>query len=329
VTGVYGWNTGEGGTHYHRITEPLRVAAERGIVTGTGTRLGESELERFDTVIAYELTQPAASEQWERLAKRGDTRMVFDIDDGMWDADWPAFRRYYTPAVVERMFRNASIAHVVTTSSWVIAEKMREYNANVHFAPYTMPAWLLDIVQTGPSRPRRSMGFAGSASHEQDMDDAMKRTMLGFLAGNPGWDWHFWGKEAHEVSGWPRGRVHTYPWTDVRQRYFRSLMMDACMAPLRPTLFNRCKSALRFIENSALGICSIIQELDPYFGYLVHGENGWFVGPNGFPDWSTALNEVARDPIGRARVAASARLDAASWTTEAQFDHWLTAWNSV
>jgi len=327
--GVYGWNAGQGGTNFHRIEEPLRVARELGIDAESGTKFGQAEYERFDTVIAYQLTQPAASEQWERLAQLGNTRMVFDIDDAMWAPDWAPFQRYYTPDVLARLYRNASIAHVVTTSSHLIADHMRRYNRNVHFVPYTMPAYLLDIVQRGPTMPRRSMGFAGSASHETDITPRLRADMLRFLGRNPCWDWHFWGRDRRELEGWPAGRVQTYPWTDRRQQYYRSLQMDACAAPMKVTTFNRCKSALRFIENSAMGICSIIEDLDPYIGYLDHGRNGYLVGPRGFRNWPTALDYVAQHPVERHAMANQARRDAAGWTTEQQITMWINAWNSV
>ena len=331
TNGVYGWNTGEGGTHFHRIAEPLRVARDRGLTTAIGRRYGADEFAQYETVIAYELSQPAASEQWRKIAKTGAVRMVFDIDDGMWSPDWAPFARYYTPDVLDRMYNNARMAHVVTTSSWVIADHMERVVKckNVHFVPYSMPAYLLDIPQPGGPGDRYAMGFAGSASHETDMDLHMQRVMVRFLAEHPLWDWHFWGKERHEVAGWPADRTVTYPWTNNRRRYFHSLRMDACIAPLKNTVFNRCKSALRFLENSALGIPSIIQDLDPYWPYLTHGVNGYYVGPKGFSSWSRALDAVAGDPIGRMTVAAQAREDARGWTTEAEFPKWLKAWNSV
>jgi len=331
--GVYWWVTpGGGGCRYHRVDEPLRVAAQHGIRVAAGDKLGQAEVDEYDTIVVYQLVNEDASAQWEKLAARGDTRMVFDIDDAMWAPDWPAFKRYYTPSAVARLHRNAELAHVVTTSSWVIYDHMARYNSNVWFVPYTMPAWLLDIAPRLPvGAPRRAMGFAGSASHEQDMDEQMIATMLRFLLDNPGWDWHFWGKSPGQVT-FPdmfADRHHEYPWTDDRQAYFRSLAMDACMAPLKPTLFNRCKSALRFIENSAVGVCSILQELDPYAGYATHGHNAYLVGPSGFSTWAQALHEVAADTLGRARIAAQARVDAAAWTTEANISNWTNAWSSV
>jgi O-antigen biosynthesis protein len=325
--GVYGWNGGSGGTHFHRIVEPLRVVGEQGWPTSWGNRLGQLEADMFDTIIGYQLTQEAASERWHQLAARGRNRLVFDIDDAMWSPDWAPFQRYYTAEVLERMYANARVAHVITTPSPIIAEHMAAYNPNVWLVPYTVPAYTLDLPVI-KHRARNILGFAGSASHETDMVHR-QGDLLTFLADHPDWDLHFWGKQPHEVAGWPKGRVHTYPWTDLRESYYRSLRMDICIAPLEDTLFNRCKSAIRFIENSALGICSIIQDLPPYHGYLRHGENGYFVGPQGFPDWRTAMREVAADPYGRLRVASQARLDAASWTTEARINDWAQAWASV
>lgn len=338
-TGVWGWSTGSGGTHFHRVFEPLRVAAEHGIRTGWGNFIHDDQLQQYDTILGYELNQPHASEGWQRLAEKGQHRLIFDIDDAMWAPDWPGFQAYYTPEVIERLYQNARVAHVVTCGSPRVAEHMAQFNTNVHLVPYTMPAWVLDIEPPFRVGERRVIGFAGSPSHDTDFADGrLPKAMLQFAERHPGWDWHFWGRHTRCPDcgdGWPVGTVF-HPWEDGREKYYASLVMDINIAPLKPTEFNRAKAALRFMENAALGICSVLQNLDPYDGYANHGVNAFLVSTPelkgrkaGFNGWIAAMDIVARSPYERAAIGAQARRDARRWTTEANIGRWLDAWNSV
>jgi hypothetical protein len=46
--------------------------------------------------------------------------------------------------------------------------------------------------------------------------------------------------------------------------YFSRQECDIWVAPLQDNLFNRCKSSLKFLEYSALGVPGVFSQLDPY-----------------------------------------------------------------
>jgi hypothetical protein len=138
-TGVYGWSTGTGGVHFFRVAEPLRVAHQGGIRVGWGQRLDDAICEAFDTVLVHMLWDERNSEAWEQLAAGGHHRLVLDIDDWMWEPDWEPFRKHYTPTVLDRVYRNVKLAHVITTPSPRIADHLSRYNPNVHGSSPSTP----------------------------------------------------------------------------------------------------------------------------------------------------------------------------------------------
>ncbi|MEI2421731.1 hypothetical protein V6O07_15755, partial [Arthrospira platensis SPKY2] len=53
--------------------------------------------------------------------------------------------------------------------------------------------------------------------------------------------------------------------------YFGQQECDIFIAPLEDNLFNRCKSGLKFLEYSALGVPGVYSHLEPYQDLVQHG----------------------------------------------------------
>jgi len=322
-TGVYGWSPGTGGVHHHRIAEPLRVLAQLGANVSTGVELDDAILSRCDTVLAHTLHQERDCLAWRTLERLDSHRLVLDVDDWMWAPDYAPFKANYTPEVLARLFDNVRRAHVVTTPTEVIADYLLAYNPNVHVVPNTVPEWLLE--HTMPERERPTIGYQGSPSHLRDWTTSTAGGLARFLAEHDEWGLHFHGldPDAFRVLG---ERVKHTPWSGSIDRYYRSISFDVGIGPLRPTPFNRAKSALRAVEYAALGIVAVLPDLEPYRGWVEDGVTGRLV--HGYQTLRGVLTEVARDPEERAKMADRAHARAADWTTEANIERWINAWNS-
>ncbi len=320
--GVYGWSTGTGGVHYHRIAEPLRVLASHGITAFTGTELGDAQLCQVDTVLTDKLHDEQATKAWHELADRDSHRLVLDVDDVMWQPDHGPFQRHYTPDVLARLWSNVERAHVVTTPTAVIAEHLARHNRNVHVVPNTVPSWLTSWQM--PHRERPTIGYQGSPSHLRDWTGPVRRQFLQFLLEHQDWGIHFYGLEPGEWATVTHA-LHTR-WQPPGPTYYASLSMDVGVGPLRDTPFNRGKSALRAIEYAALGIVAVLPDLEPYRGWVEDGVTGRLIGRG--QTLRGVLREVAADPGARILMARTARERAAFWTTEAQINRWVDAWAS-
>lgn len=323
--GIYGWSTQQGGVHFHRIYEPLRVVARHGVRTGHGKILTDETVRRYDTILVHMLHDERNSEAWEKLAANGRHRLVYDIDDVMWDPEYAPFVAHYTPDVLARLWRNIQLAHVITTPSPVIAEHVARYNANVWVVPNTVPAYTLDLPRRRPAQDRHVLGYQGSHSHQIDLSDGdWPDQMWAFLRDHTDWDLHFWGQ--HQTVFYP-GRTFGHPWESRMHRYYASLQMDIGLGPLKPNAFNRGKSALRAIEYAALGIVPVLTDLEPYRGWVDTGVSGFLI-PEG-DRWYPVLHELAAQPELMAAMGKEARHRARAWTTEHQAPTWTEAWSSV
>lgn len=330
MTGIYAWSNRKGGVHWYRQAEPIRVAAQNGITTGVGNRLDNEVCEQFDTILVHMLWDERNSQAWEKLARQQCHRLIFDIDDVMWEPDWQPFTKHYTPDVLRQVWTNIQLAHVVTTPSAVIAEKVARFNPNVWITPNTVPEYLLS--RTMPRRPhpapfvRYLVGYQGSPSHSTDWPLWLMKQLIEFLGRWSDWGMHFWGPN-EPVDGWPHNQVGNTPWFENVPDYYRSLSMDIGIGPLKDTPFNRGKSALRAVEYAALGIPAILSAGPAYTGWVDHGVTGVLLDPG--DSWSHAIATLAADQDLREKMGAAARRKAAGWTTEAQINRWVEAWNSV
>jgi glycosyltransferase involved in cell wall biosynthesis len=322
--GIYGWSTAKGGVHFHRIAEPIRVMAATGERARWGVILDDSILSAYDTVLVHMLHDQRNSQAWEKLARAGRHRLVFDIDDVMWAPDWAPFGEHYTPERIERLMRNIRLAHVVTTPSEYIAEYLTAAgHPNVHYVPNSIPDWLLRYQM--PHRDRPAIGYQGSPSHAHDIGGHFLPDLWNILSENPRWDMVFYGG-GELLEDWP-DRVRVEPWRPPGREYYYGLSMDIGVGPLTDTPFNWGKSGLRAIEYSALGIVPVLQAGPAYDPWIRHGKTGILVQPH--ERWYNVLRDVLNDPLWIAGARDAARAAAAAWTTEVRIHDWLSAWNSV
>lgn len=73
---------------------------------------------------------------------------------------------------------------------------------------------------------------------------------------------------------------------DLYQNYIINIKADIGLAPLVDCPFNRCKSNLKFLEYSLLGMLTVASPVAPYLDTIQDGVTGLFVRDN---DWVEAL----------------------------------------
>jgi glycosyltransferase involved in cell wall biosynthesis len=323
--GIFGLTPAVSGVHRHRITEPLRVLANRGVNATWGPGLTDDILETHDTIVAHGLHEPWELPGWLEIRRRGTHRLVLDVDDWVWRPDWAAMRESWPPDAIEQLFVAVRAAHVVTTPTPVIAEYLARYNDNVHVVPNTVPAFVLDIER--PAGPP-TLGQQTSSSHRRDWTTSTARHIGRFLNTFPDWHFNLYGEIGAENPEAMPGRIHHIPWQSDPALYYASVA--ACtvgIGPLRDTPFNRAKSSLRAIEYAALGVVAVLPDLPPYRGWVDDGVTGLLVHPH------ETLYGILR-ALGDAgpevweKMSTAARERAAAWTTEAAIDNWSRAWDS-
>jgi len=168
--------------------------------------------------------------------------------------------------------------------------------------------------------------FAGTPSHARDVEriaPALRRVKercgsgveLVFLGCSPPE-----GLEAREL-----------PFSEDYAAYARALKNlapDIGLAPLEDTPFNRCKSAVKWLEYSALGAAGVYADLAPY-APVRHGETGLKAGAD--PDqWEDALMRLVEDKALRRGMGERARAEVlAHWGLRAGAEGYFKVWQEA
>lgn len=101
------------------------------------------------------------------------------------------------------------------------------------------------------------------------------------------------------------------------------------LAPLADIPFNRCKSAIKTLDYTGLGLAILASDVTPYQGSLADGTAGCLL-PNDPDAWFAALDWLVRDQRQRRAFAAAGQAAfAARGTLAGHADAWRDAWARV
>ena len=108
---------------------------------------------------------------------------------------------------------------------------------------------------------------------------------------------------------YPMEQIEEWHWADLYAGTYHFMLstmgLDVGIAPLEPTKeFNRCKSNIKFLEYTACGYPSILQNMTPYKEDGVDGENCLLASDQ--QEWGRALEKMYHDRILRKKLAMSA-----------------------
>lgn len=128
-------------------------------------------------------------------------------------------------------------------------------------------------------------------------------------------DWVMWGVQYNQVTdAIPPHRLTFLPWKDYREykAWRATIGEDINLAPLMPTPFNQCRSAIKWYEAvaSRTPAPTVAQATGPYYDEIEDGETGLlYRTPEEFEQKMSLLIENASE---RKRLAANAK----DWVSE-------------
>ncbi len=237
--------------------------------------------------------------------------VLYEIDDVLFDlpADHPE-KGYFKP-FEDAIANGIRQAHAVITTTQPLAARLAQLNPNA----WVLPNYLDDQVWQVNQKPETSqpaeilsIGYMGGIT-QTHLPDIMTlaQTLKNLLREHQGKiALHFWGLLPPEFNDLPGVCFHNQRFPNYKDfaHYFAEQKMDLFLAPLIENQFNDCKSAIKFLEYSSLGVPGIYSGAAPYLDVVNHGENGFIADSPS--DWQTYLHKLIEDPALRQSVGMNA-----------------------
>lgn len=217
--------------------------------------VNDEEMAWADTVVFKNVIDQMGIASALAMRELKGTKLVMDIDDDLEVGDDHPLKKMYTQDETKfTQQQTAKVVDCITCTTPYLAEKLKKYNKNVLVIPNCYePNWF-NVKPRKHDGPLR-IGWAGGSTHEKDLE--MMSRVIGTL------------KEKYRVEVIVRGdtRIKKMWGNDVEYfptvpiEYYpealASMAIDIGICPLTETEFNKCKSPIKFIEYSLLGIPSV------------------------------------------------------------------------
>jgi glycosyltransferase involved in cell wall biosynthesis len=267
-------------------------------------------------IVVIQRDFPRHAEGYEQIIAQARTLgkpVVYELDDLLTELpDSHPDAEFYKIARAATL-QAAAEADVVTTTTTPLAGYLKSFNPNVQL----LPNFLVDSLWrfAKPTLPASedqkrpvTIGYLGSHGHKFDLE--MIVPALTHLARRYGDRiiFKFWGiappqplAEIAKVELFQPGLVDYAQFAN----YFSQQECDIFVAPLQNSLFNRCKSSLKFLEYSALAMPSVCSRIDPYAVIVEHTKNG-FLASTG-EDWEEYLSCLVESPSLRREIGLAAQ----------------------
>jgi glycosyltransferase involved in cell wall biosynthesis len=203
-------------------------------------------------------------------------------------------------------------ADAVTCATPELGDYVRRFNPRAFVLPNYLDdrLWQLRELEMAGGRPESPLviGYLGAPSHRPDLEFIVP-ALLRLLD-------RFRGRILLRLWGIPlppglSGRADV-EWLDLGlvsyadfAAYFSRQQADIFIAPLLDNAFNRCKSSLKFLEYSALGVPGVYSQLAPYERVVRDGENGFLAAT--CDQWEQSLARLIDDQALRLKLGRAAQ----------------------
>ena len=292
--------------------------------------------EAVDAVVVERMWRPGfglADAEWllEEVTTRG-AQLIYTLDDNLLDVHrerpWlggPGAEQRMAIALLAR----EAVGVMVSTAP--LGARMGRLNRRVEVVPNALDERLF------PPRAARTateegvtIGYMGTFSHRDDLMMVLEplRAVLRRHRGRVRFQMLGISTDAtlHRLfAGLPFEALDNsafYRYPDFAAWMGSNLHWDLGIAPLEPSPLNYCKSDIKYLDYSLLGIPGLYSEGAAYGESVRHGVTGWRV-PEGVQVWEAALEDALADGGVRRGIAAEAEREVRAGRT---LKRCATAW---
>ncbi len=256
------------------------------------------------------------AEQLIRDARRDGCRILYSIDDNLLDFDfYNLHRRHFSDEQLCCVRFFAREADAIITSTPHLRERLLSLNARVHVVPNALDERIFpEVLPENPGwAAKLTIGYMGTFTHEADLymimeplrhflrerRETVNFQILGISAEN-GLELAFAGLPVQFLRA-----EHTSEYPPFIRWMLDHVRWDIGVAPLVNNPFTRCKSDIKYLDYSLMGIPGIYSDMDSYQHTVRNGETGLLAAET--PEaWYQALVRLTDDAELRATLRRNA-----------------------
>lgn len=321
-----------------RMLGPAKLA-NIDVIRGINNRVVDPEAVKNGDLVILGREFAVDYNNYEKVVKQARALrkpIILDLDDLLLalPEDHPdRLGGYYSPAMLP-LLQSIFEADLLTVATEPLREILLRYNPAIEVLPNYLDdsLWRLREPQnyTDPSRPV-TIGYMGGHSHTPDLLlvlPALTEILNKYLGRIR---FLFLGIEspaelaAYSRVDWvPRPSKHY----DEFAAYFQQLEMDIAIAPLGDNLFNACKSAIKFLEYTAIGAPGVYSRITPYTSIIDHEIDGMLAAST--EEWVDALSKLIESPALRLEQIRNAQAKIKqSWLLSQHLDKRLSVYDQL
>jgi glycosyltransferase involved in cell wall biosynthesis len=267
-------------------------------------------------------------------ARSSGKPVIYELDDLLPELPDEHPEKDYYAEIRPKMLEAMQSADAVIVSTLALAEYARLHNLNTWVLPNYLDdrIWRVEPISQSRNRTPLIIGYMGGITKTHLPDLALVAPLLTrlLLRYGDGLRLRFWGVCPPELEGLSNVEFLDEKFPNYLEfaRYFSRQDCDIFIAPLRDNLFNRCKSAIKFIEYSSLGIAGVYSRIAPYEQLVISGWNGFLASDE--LEWETSLTKLIEDPNFRQQMGKAAyhTVDA-NWHMSKHAHEWGTIYHAA
>jgi glycosyltransferase involved in cell wall biosynthesis len=269
-------------------------------------------------------------------AKKDGVCLIYETDDDFLNARPAIDSAVRDPLLQKCIFmRLASECAGVIASTEPLKDRLLSFNKRVVVVPNAIDERLFGESSSFCFPHRNTIGYMGTPTHQDDL--ALVLQALRAVSREIPFELEIAGGLAERRARslfWrfsPRlldtAEYSEYPlFVDWMREHMH---WDLAIAPLEETEFNDCKSDMKFLDYSALGIPAIYSNVPAYSNTVKHMETG-YLAPNTTDGWTEALSFMLSNSEQRHDIGQAAQKYVRTHRTLEHCAHrWLDAINTI
>lgn len=279
----------------------------------------QAQVRAHDIVIFSRCVWSASTVELVETAKGACRLVCGDLDDKIyapWDVDALGYLRgqlLLTGQASERhglaegqrnRLKLLPMFELILVSTPALVDELRELGLRAQLARNAFDTDVASPIRRPRSRLRRLLVMSGTKTHDADVR-VLSRPLTEFLYENDDVDCSFLGPltPSSQLSG--LRNVKRYGLLPIQRLPAFIADHDLCLVPLENSLFNDCKSAVKFVECGLASVPIIASARREFKALIRHGENG-FLAEDEPEAWLSPLRRLRDEPELLGHVAEAA-----------------------